>query len=110
MHANIGSTIALKLPYINAFVLEYPSFNSGNDMAEPSGKFWIPIPIATAMAAPILVLASEPKATPIAKPSGILCNVIENKRSSDFLLSNFEHDFSNIYNNTVPKMNPIIVG
>ena len=37
--ANIGSTIALKLPYINALVLVYPSFNSGNDIAAPSAKF-----------------------------------------------------------------------
>ena len=52
------------------------------DTAAPSGKFWIPIPIATEIAAKTAArgsseLAAAPKATPTAKPSGILCNVME---------------------------------
>ena len=48
-------------------------------VANPSGKFWIPIPIPNATAAPsVYTLANSgitkaPKATPTASPSGILC-------------------------------------
>ena len=88
----------------------YPSFNSGNDIAAPSGKFWRPIPKATAKAAPIFVLARVPKATPIASPSGILCRVMENSSKSDFLFSSLEHNFSSINNRIVPPIKPITVG
>jgi hypothetical protein len=64
----------------NALILERPSLRNGIETAAPSGKFCNPIPKASAMA-PVSIsgsglLASAPKATPTAKPSGILCRVI----------------------------------
>lgn len=51
-------------------------FSIGNDIARPSGKFWIPIPIARVKAfitdSGLLLRAKAPKATPIAAPSGML--------------------------------------
>ena len=46
-------------------------------MAVPSGKFCIPIPIDRINAG-IISCCAHAKATPTAKPSGILCNVIAN--------------------------------
>ena len=64
-----------------------PCLLNGIETANPSGKFWIPIPIANAIAEPIVNTeaspnpnnsgeAKAPKATPTAKPSGMLCNAI----------------------------------
>jgi hypothetical protein len=50
------------------------------ETASPSGKFCIPMPIARAMAAGNVAagkpVATAPKATPTARPSGILCSVM----------------------------------
>ncbi len=57
-----------------------PSLLNGTDTEVPSGKFCKPIPIAKATAAPNVAegnpCATAPKATPTARPSGILCKVI----------------------------------
>ena len=61
-----------------------PSLLKGMETAAPSGKFWIPIPIAKAMAPPMVAegrwAATAPKATPTAKPSGILWSVMANTK------------------------------
>lgn len=43
---NIGSTIADSPPYINDLNLGIPSLIRGIEIADPSGKFWIPMPTA----------------------------------------------------------------
>lgn len=49
--AAIGSTAPDKVPYKNAFPLLIPSDLHGSDIAIPSGKFCIAIPIAKTIAA-----------------------------------------------------------
>ncbi len=71
-----GSTIAESWPYQKHLNRDIPSLRRGAATANPSGKFWIPMPIARVIAA-IKVAegkpdAAAPKATPIARPSGIL--------------------------------------
>ena len=51
MTAEMGSTIPLRLPKRNDLLLLIPSRRKGRDTAEPSGKFWIPIPNANINAA-----------------------------------------------------------
>ena len=46
----IGSTIPDSIPIKNAFFRDAPEAWYGNDMAMPSGKFWIAIPIDNAKA------------------------------------------------------------
>ena len=64
-----------------------PFRRKGTETAAPSGKFWIPMPMASAIAAPIEAAgcpaAAAPKATPTASPSGILCKVIARTRSTE---------------------------
>ena len=76
----IGSTIADNCPYIKLLVRLAPARRKGMATAKPSGKFWIPIPMAKAMApaivAPSMPLAAAPNKTPTASPSGMLCSVI----------------------------------
>ena len=59
-----------------------PARLRGMATANPSGKFWIPIPMAKAMApamvAPSMPLAAAPNNTPTAKPSGMLWSVMAN--------------------------------
>ena len=68
-----------------------------------SGKFWIPIPIPNATADPKLKTeensgeAKAPKATPTAKPSGILWIAIANTKSEVFLRSVFGPSASSIF-------------
>jgi len=55
------------------------------ETARPSGQFWIPMPMASA-SAPVTVepsrpAAAAPKATPTARPSGMLCKVIASTSS-----------------------------
>ena len=59
----------------------HPSRRKGRDTAAPSGKFCKPMPTAT-LTAPIRAsglypFCKAPKATPTARPSGILCRVME---------------------------------
>ena len=57
---------------------ENPAVFSGRLTASPSGKFWIPIPMARLLALSKVAEADfpmEPKATPTANPSGILWTV-----------------------------------
>jgi len=75
--AEKGSTMPLKAPNKKDFKREKPSLLRGKLIAAPSGKFWIAIPKVKAIAPYKLEFAKEPKATPIAKPSGILWSVIE---------------------------------
>ena len=69
----------LSCPIKKAFLRLNPSLLKGTLTAKPSGKFWMPIPKAKRQAAtkvaPSKLYAIEPKATPTAKPSGILCSV-----------------------------------
>ena len=46
----IGSTIPDRLPYKKDFPIGRPSWRSGSEIAAPSGKFCIPIPMARAIA------------------------------------------------------------
>ena len=63
-----------------------PSFLIGRLIAAPSGKFCIAIPNAKETAdIKLFPYRIEPKATPIASPSGILCNVIEVNNKIHFL-------------------------
>ena len=77
--ANSGSTIPDRLPYINDFNLLIFLAWSGMDIIDPSGKFWIAIPKASANApAKVIVelLLKYPENTnPTAIPSGILWSV-----------------------------------
>jgi len=76
----IGSTIPDNCLYQRLCNRDIPSHRSGIETASPSGKFWIPIPRARAIAAPNEAAgkpaAIVPKATPTARPSGMLCNVM----------------------------------
>lgn len=52
---------------------------NGSETASPSGKFWMPIPMAKFRADSNVaesVLPIAPKLTPTANPSGILCTVM----------------------------------
>ena len=75
----IGSTMPDNVPITNALLFFIPSECSGMDNMAPSGKFCIAIPIANAHAADVAMLLfasiEEPKITPTAIPSGILCSV-----------------------------------
>lgn len=75
----IGSTMPDSWPYQNALGMLKPAACSGKLTANPSGKFWIPIPMAK-FRADSNVAESEfpiaPKLTPTASPSGILCTVM----------------------------------
>ena len=59
---------------------EKPSRRSGIATANPSGKFWMPMPIASAIAPANVAAgnpaATAPNATPTASPSGKLCRVM----------------------------------
>ena len=72
----IGSTIPDKAPYTNDFHLLIPSCLSGREIAAPSGKFCIAIPMAKANEAIIVIvelpLAAKAKHKPTDMPSGIL--------------------------------------
>jgi len=64
-----------------------PSPRSGSATAAPSGKFWMPTPMASATAPASVAegspAAAAPKATPIASPSGMLCSVIASTSSTE---------------------------
>ena len=79
----IGSTMPDNVPITNALLFFIPSECSGKDNIAPSGKFCMAIPIANAHAADMAIGLSanieEPKITPTAIPSGILCNVTANE-------------------------------
>jgi hypothetical protein len=68
---------------------EYPLCFNGIETANPSGKFCKPIPMAREIATPKVASGepndAAPNATPIAKPSGILCMVITRTRRLLFL-------------------------
>lgn len=69
------STIPDKDPIIKLFILLYPDLLNGILIAAPSGKFWIAIPIVNDIAEAIDTLGNilaEEKATPTARPSGML--------------------------------------
>lgn len=72
----MGSTMPEACPYIKLLKRERPSRLSGMETAAPSGKFCIPMPMATAIAgrvaSGVMTPVKDPKATPTAKPSGIL--------------------------------------
>ena len=76
---NTGSTAPDRLPYTKLRVRESPSCRSGSEMAAPSGKFWMPMPAASASAvasaAGSPVWAARAKLRPTAIPSGMLCRV-----------------------------------
>ncbi|MNN70687.1 hypothetical protein D3C81_1865580 [compost metagenome] len=46
----IGSTMPDMLPMAKARRVLIPSWRSGSDIAAPSGKFWMPMPMASARA------------------------------------------------------------
>ena len=80
-----GSTIPERPPYKNAFPAGSPSLRSGREIAAPSGKFCMPIPMAKAAAEERAAnsppgCAASAKARPTAMPSGILCRVTANIR------------------------------
>ena len=74
------STMAENCPYIMALKRDKPLSCKGKEIAVPSGKFWIPIPIDKISAGNKLLLTPA-MAMPTAKPSGILWSVIASKRS-----------------------------
>ena len=47
---NTGSTRPESAPRAKAWLAFAPSLRSGSDMAAPSGKFWMPMPNASASA------------------------------------------------------------
>ena len=98
--ADIGSTIADNTPIKNDVFLDTPLFNNGILTAEPSGMFCIPIPIDSDIAL-ITGLFMEAKATPIAIPSGILCNIIDVTNSILLLLFFLLVNISPIINNII---------
>ena len=64
---------------MKAFAFPAPSARSGSEMIAPSGKFWMAMPRAKAIA-PASVMFDAPliqpaKTTPTAMPSGKLCSV-----------------------------------
>ena len=72
-------------PYQKLFLRESPILRNGNETAIPSGKFWSPIPTASATAPPMLAsgspAATPPNNTPTANPSGMLCRVMAKTNS-----------------------------
>ena len=99
--AKIGSTIALKEPKIKAFNLDELFPLNGREIAAPSGKFCIPIPKVSEIAAAILPL---PYATPSTNPSGILWRVIDIKSIKfEVLLVILLKSLSHI-NNSIPPV------
>ena len=85
INANSGSTIPDKHPNKNALAVDTPSCRKGSEIAAPSGKFCMPIPIAKAIAdayiAGLSCWAANANESPTAAPSGILCNVTAKIRS-----------------------------
>ena len=86
--ADNGSTTPLPIPKRNAFLLLPVTCFIGNEIAAPSGKFCMPIPIASPnadiYAAVSPATAAAPKANPTAKPSGMLCKVTAKNNFNDF--------------------------
>ena len=78
--AKTGSTAPLSAPMPNAFPGRIPSCRRGREMAAPSGKFWMPMPSARAVAAVSRLgsplWAARAKETPTAIPSGMLWKVM----------------------------------
>ena len=75
-----GSTAPVRQLRKKAFFADIPSWRKGSEIAAPSGKFWIPMPTASAVAEAIIAgslpcWAAKTKERPIAIPSGILCKV-----------------------------------
>ena len=130
MTAKIGSTIAESCPQNHDFLRLNPALFKGMDTANPSGKFWIPIPIPSATAAPKVYtfansgITKAPKATPTANPSGILWMAIAKTNNEVFLRSVFGPsasfifpkickwgiDLSKINMKRAPKKNPMAGG
>lgn len=101
-------------PNKNAFNLELFSHLIGSDTAQPSGKFWIPIPkvnnIALINVALSIFNIVDAKATPTTIPSGILCKVIDKNNILLLLLFTNRYLSNNIFNkykNSAPIKNPI---
>ena len=76
----MGSTIPESWPYQKLLNRERPSRRKGMETAAPSGKFCRPIPKARAVAPERVAegrpAAAAPKATPTARPSGMLWRVM----------------------------------
>lgn len=76
----MGSINAEDCPYRKLLKGGMPSARRGTATATPSGKFWMPMPMASAIAPASVAdersAATAPKATPTASPSGKLWRVM----------------------------------
>ena len=96
--------------------------------AMPSGKFWMPMPRASAIAPPMVApsspAAAPPNSTPTARPSGMLCSVMAMTSSvvrcqsvlgpsasfSSKLMWRWGVNLSNAKRKRAPMMKPIAAG
>lgn len=89
----IGSTIPDNCPYQNARNMLKPAACNGKLTANPSGKFWIPIPIARFLATSNVadsVFPIAPNETPTARPKNKIkyCQVEMGKFDQIFIQGN----------------------